>query len=114
VRVSDKDLPNQMLFPAKMDPCFIVQTPSFFRVSTATQLVSQVSPPSSEYACSKRQESLPFFVMTKRTRIIIGALGGMVTNGIIGLFIGPVVLAVGYELFWTWVRGEVPPVESDG
>jgi predicted PurR-regulated permease PerM len=46
--------------------------------------------------------------------ILIGALGGMVTNGIIGLFIGPVVLAVGYELFWTWVRGEVPPVESDG
>ena len=46
--------------------------------------------------------------------ILIGALGGMVTNGIIGLFIGPVVLAVGYELFWTWVRGEavevVPPV----
>jgi len=36
--------------------------------------------------------------------ILIGALGGMVTNGIIGLFIGPVILAVGYELFWEWVR----------
>jgi predicted PurR-regulated permease PerM len=56
--------------------------------------------------------------------ILIGALGGMVTNGIIGLFIGPVVLAVGYELFWTWVRGEVgegmpagegvSPAEGDG
>jgi predicted PurR-regulated permease PerM len=36
--------------------------------------------------------------------VLIGALGGMVTSGIIGLFIGPVVLAVGYELFWQWVR----------
>ena len=35
--------------------------------------------------------------------ILIGALGGMVTNGIIGLFIGPVMLAVGYQLFWQWV-----------
>jgi len=36
--------------------------------------------------------------------ILIGALGGMVTSGIIGLFIGPVVLAVGYQLFWQWVQ----------
>jgi predicted PurR-regulated permease PerM len=38
--------------------------------------------------------------------ILVGALGGMVTGGVIGLFIGPVVLAVGYELFWQWVRSE--------
>jgi predicted PurR-regulated permease PerM len=36
--------------------------------------------------------------------ILIGALGGMVTGGVIGLFIGPVVLAIGYELYWQWVR----------
>ncbi len=35
--------------------------------------------------------------------ILIGAIGGMVTGGIIGLFIGPVVLAVSYQLFWQWV-----------
>ncbi|MGH8433100.1 MAG: AI-2E family transporter [Pseudomonas sp.] len=35
--------------------------------------------------------------------VLIGALGGMVANGIIGLFIGPVILAVGYQLFWQWV-----------
>lgn len=40
--------------------------------------------------------------------VLIGALGGMVTGGTIGLFIGPVVLAVGYELFWQWVR-QPPP-----
>lgn len=38
--------------------------------------------------------------------VLIGALGGMVTSGITGLFIGPVVLAVGYELFWQWVRNQ--------
>jgi predicted PurR-regulated permease PerM len=37
--------------------------------------------------------------------VLIGALGGMVTGGIIGLFIGPVVLAVSYQLFWQWVIG---------
>ena len=35
--------------------------------------------------------------------ILIGALGGMVTGGILGLFIGPVLLGIGYELFWQWV-----------
>jgi len=44
--------------------------------------------------------------------ILIGALGGMVTNGIIGLFIGPVILAIGYELFWQWVRGQPEAVEQ--
>jgi predicted PurR-regulated permease PerM len=41
--------------------------------------------------------------------VLIGALGGMLSGGIIGLFIGPVVLAVGYKLFWQWV--DTPPVQ---
>jgi predicted PurR-regulated permease PerM len=36
--------------------------------------------------------------------ILLGALGGMVSGGIIGLFIGAVVLAVGYQLFMDWVE----------
>lgn len=42
--------------------------------------------------------------------VLIGALGGMVTGGIIGLFIGPVLLSVGYKLFWQWV--DTPPTSS--
>jgi predicted PurR-regulated permease PerM len=38
--------------------------------------------------------------------VLIGALGGMVTSGILGLFIGPVILAVGYRLFWQWVEDQ--------
>ena len=43
--------------------------------------------------------------------VLIGALGGMVTNGIIGLFIGPVILAVGYQLFWQWIKDQPQAVE---
>jgi|RhiMetStandDraft_4_1073278.scaffolds.fasta_scaffold06784_3 predicted PurR-regulated permease PerM len=44
--------------------------------------------------------------------ILIGALGGMVSGGFIGLFIGPVALAVGYQLFWQWVDDQ-PPAEVE-
>ena len=35
--------------------------------------------------------------------ILIGALGGMISSGFIGLFIGAVLLAVGYQIFMQWV-----------
>ncbi len=35
--------------------------------------------------------------------ILIGAIGGMVVMGIVGLFIGAVVLALGYQLFQMWI-----------
>ncbi|NML34658.1 AI-2E family transporter [Paraburkholderia antibiotica] len=41
--------------------------------------------------------------------VLIGALGGMVTGGVIGLFIGPVMLAVGFQLFWRWVKDQPEP-----
>lgn len=35
--------------------------------------------------------------------ILIGALGGMMLQGILGLFIGPVILALVFQLYTTWV-----------
>lgn len=35
--------------------------------------------------------------------ILLGALGGMILSGIIGLFVGAVVLAIMYTLFMTWL-----------
>jgi predicted PurR-regulated permease PerM len=35
--------------------------------------------------------------------ILIGAIGGLILYGIIGLFVGAVVLAIGYELFQAWM-----------
>jgi predicted PurR-regulated permease PerM len=39
--------------------------------------------------------------------ILIGALGGMVASGFTGLFIGAVLLAVGYQIFMQWVSTDV-------
>ena len=46
--------------------------------------------------------------------ILLGALGGMVSGGLIGLFVGAIFLAVGYVIFMDWVAeaddGEEAPV----
>ncbi len=44
--------------------------------------------------------------------ILIGVLGGTIAYGLIGLFLGPVILAVFYELIIAWVKaGEKRPPE---
>jgi predicted PurR-regulated permease PerM len=35
--------------------------------------------------------------------IIVGVVGGLLAFGIVGLFVGPVVLAVAYTLFTAWI-----------
>jgi len=42
-------------------------------------------------------------VNTPMPVILIGVLGGMVVGGFIGLFLGAVLLAVGYQIFMDWV-----------
>jgi predicted PurR-regulated permease PerM len=51
--------------------------------------------------------------------ILLGAIGGMLLSGIIGLFIGAVVLAVGYTLFMSWLypdkqdsKGDAPDTQT--
>ena len=38
--------------------------------------------------------------------IFAGVIGGMISVGLLGIFVGPVVLAVTYTLAQAWVRGE--------
>ncbi len=46
--------------------------------------------------------------------IFVGAIGGFLASGIIGLFVGSVILALGYKLFVAWLADETPlPVEDD-
>lgn len=49
----------------------------------------------------------PFFLgkglQTPMMIILIGALGGMISMGMLGLFIGPVILAIAYQLYNAWV-----------
>jgi predicted PurR-regulated permease PerM len=47
--------------------------------------------------------------------IIAGVIGGLLAFGVIGLFVGPVVLAVAYTLFMAWIdedRTAKVPVEN--
>jgi len=43
-------------------------------------------------------------VKTPMAVIFIGAIGGLLSSGVIGLFIGAVVLALGYDLFLLWLN----------
>jgi predicted PurR-regulated permease PerM len=38
--------------------------------------------------------------------ILLGAIGGMMMSGIIGLFIGPVVLSISYKIFFSWIQND--------
>jgi predicted PurR-regulated permease PerM len=44
--------------------------------------------------------------------IFIGAIGGFIFQGIVGLFVGAVVLAVSYNLFNAWIAEDAPAPES--
>ncbi len=47
--------------------------------------------------------------------ILLGALGGMAAGGIVGLFVGAVLLALGYQIFMGWVAANPEPkVQSVG
>ncbi len=50
-------------------------------------------------------------VETPMLVILIGAIGGAMTMGILGLFIGAVILALGYEIFMSWMS---PDTEIGG
>ena len=39
--------------------------------------------------------------------VFLGVIGGFVAMGIIGLFIGAIVLSVGYKLFLAWIEGSI-------
>ena len=42
--------------------------------------------------------------------IFIGVLGGTLAHGILGLFVGPVILSLGYELMREWINGDLATV----
>jgi len=42
--------------------------------------------------------------------VLLGALGGLAASGILGMFIGATLLALGYQIFMAWVAAEPDPV----
>ena len=50
-----------------------------------------------------------------RAEHLAGVIGGLVSFGIIGLFVGPVILAVTYRLLGAWIADiDRPPGEVPG
>lgn len=45
--------------------------------------------------------------------ILLGALGGMATGGILGMFVGATLLALGYQVFTGWVADDPGEVATD-
>jgi predicted PurR-regulated permease PerM len=46
--------------------------------------------------------------------IFVGAIGGFLTTGIIGLFVGAVILVVGYKLFDLWLEDAAAVEGAEG
>lgn len=46
--------------------------------------------------------------------IFLGAIGGFITSGFIGLFTGAIVLSLGYKLFQTWLVEDAQSSTADG
>ena len=44
--------------------------------------------------------------------VLIGAIGGMILMGMIGLFVGSVVLALAYQIFISWMNEEGPEIDE--
>lgn len=45
--------------------------------------------------------------------ILVGAIGGLILHGLIGLFVGAVVFSTGYRLFGAWMEGAAPADPAD-
>ena len=45
--------------------------------------------------------------------ILLGAIGGMMVAGIIGLFTGSIILSLGYKLFMFWLNPEQAEAELE-
>jgi len=56
----------------------------------------------------RRSVNLPLLL------IFVGVVGGLIAFGIVGIFIGPVVLAVGYTLLRAWVDEDRPSMAAPG
>ena len=48
--------------------------------------------------------------------ILFGAIGGVASGGILGMFVGAMVLALSYEIFKNWIETDsnsIPPAQNE-
>jgi predicted PurR-regulated permease PerM len=46
--------------------------------------------------------------------ILIGLVGGTIAHGMIGLFVGPIVLSIAWQLLLVWTRSDPKNIEVVG
>jgi predicted PurR-regulated permease PerM len=44
--------------------------------------------------------------------VFLGAIGGFITSGFLGLFLGAVILTIGYKLFMLWLNSPQTNIEQ--
>jgi predicted PurR-regulated permease PerM len=54
-----------------------------------------------------RGSDLPFVL------VFLGVFGGAIAFGFLGIFLGPTLLAIGYEIVRDWARIDTPVADSD-
>jgi predicted PurR-regulated permease PerM len=57
---------------------------------------------------ARRSADLPLLL------IFAGVIGGLIAYGLVGIFVGPVVLAVAYTLLLAWIEQRVAPSRREG
>lgn len=90
-------LPPLIVLAPVMAYAFSVMEPTWAVVFTVYQLAAGASDTFLKPLLMGRGLDIPMPV------ILVGAIGGMITSGIVGLFIGAVVLAIWYKLFSLWL-----------
>lgn len=88
--------PVLVMLPALVWTFFNATTPVFVLLLVWSLFVGTLDNFLRPYLMS-RGSSVPMII------ILIGVIGGLLAHGLIGLFIGPIVLALGYELLRAWV-----------
>jgi predicted PurR-regulated permease PerM len=78
---------------------------SLFMVAWGATAISGIDNILRPYLISQGSR-LPFIL------VLLGVLGGVLEFGIIGIFLGPTLLAVGYALLMEWTRGRAEPKPS--
>ena len=59
-------------------------------------------------ACRQPDRITPRAAAANALQEVVGAIGGMLLSGIIGLFVGAVVLAIGYKMALAWMAQPAP------
>ena len=98
--------PPMVWFPASLWLLHEGQTSwAFFMFLWGFVLVSTIDNVVRPYLISQGS-SLPFIL------VLLGVIGGLLAFGVVGVFLGPTLLAVGYAMLGTWIREPLPPAPA--